>query len=75
MDSNMRTVGRAGTHACGDTPCGGASAPSNVSQKQESRAFGHGERQKVMDRGTGKVWYMVQMRDGSGNLEWEVLPE
>lgn len=30
---------------------------------------------KVMNRGTGKVWFMVQMRDGSGNLEWEVLSE
>lgn len=48
MDSNMRTARRAGTHACGDTPCGGASAPSNVSQKQESPAFRHGERQDVL---------------------------
>lgn len=30
---------------------------------------------KVMDRGTEKVWYMVQMRSQNGGLEWVVFPE
>ena len=45
MDNQKRTVGRTGTHACGDTSCGGTSVPSNVSSKQESPAFSRGERQ------------------------------
>ena len=60
MDNQKRTVVRTGTHACGDTSCGGASVPSNVSQKQESPAFRRGERSyqehAVNKRRAREIW-------------------